>query len=178
MEYTGRTRQIDFWIADADSNAVPGLTLANFTVTFTRDGQPCSDSLTLTDRGSGAYSLIYTPSAVGRDVIQIDDNVNDLHYGDAEEICTNLETTSVTVTQDYGGSGALRPASLDLSSFTLYAFPSADWSLGNTDPSYSSGAYQLDSTGNWSLQLLPGAYNLVLVSASTTYVFKFNLVVA
>ena len=85
---------------------------------------------------------------------------------------------TVPVSQDYGASGALRPSYPNLSSFVLYAFLSSDWCVGNTDPAYARGAYQLDSTGDWLLNLLPGTYNLVLMNGSgTVIVYQFNLVI-
>ena len=85
---------------------------------------------------------------------------------------------TVPVSQDYGASGALRPSYPNLPSFVLYAFLSSDWCVGNTDPAYARGAYQLDSTVNWLLNLLPNTYNLVLMNGTgTVIVFQFNLVI-
>lgn len=154
---------IQFWIADVNSNPITDCTLASFTITFTRNGVTCTDPLTLVNNGGGSYCLEYTPSAAGCDVINIDDNVNDLHYCDIEVIDPTSDV--LTLTQDYGGSGALKVGIPKSATYTLYVYNSSDWATGNT-ATYMAIAYTaLDSSGNWltpSLYVVPGTYHIVI----------------
>lgn len=187
MGVVGQTRSIQFWIVDINSVPVTDCTLGSFVITFTRSGTACADPLTLVDAGAGVYFLRYTPSAPGTDSFVIDDNVHDLHYYDVEDITWASgggggggDGTSfiVTVNQDYGGAGKLRPTLVNLSTFTLYAFLDSDWSIGNSDPAFARGSYRLDSTGDWSLDLLPNVYDLVLMDhVETTVVFAVKTAV-
>jgi hypothetical protein len=181
MATVAQSRLIPFWIADINSQPISNYTLASLSIIFTRNGQSCSDALTLVNNGGGSYSLLYTPSALGTDQIKIDDSANDLHYCDIEVILPPAlpPSNAVMVTQDYGGTGALLPSVPNLSSYTLYAFLSSDWNVGNSDPSYAAGSYQLDDSGDWSLELLAGTYTLVLMDGTgTVIVFEPTVVVA
>jgi hypothetical protein len=181
MANVAQSRLVPFWIADINSQPISNYTLASLSITFTRNGQPCSDALVLVNNGGGSYALSYTPSGLGLDQINIDDSTNDLHYCDIEEILSPATPGSdaVMVTQDYGGTGVLLPSVPNRSSFTLYAFLSSDWNVGNSDPSYAAGSYQLDDSGDWSLELLAGTYTLVLMDGTgTVIVFEPTVVVA
>jgi hypothetical protein len=181
MATVGQSRLIQFWIADVASVPITTCTLSSFAISFTRDGAACADGLSLVNNGAGSYCLQYTPTAAGRDAVTIDDTVNDLYYCDIEPIVLvgSDGLDLVTVTQDYGGVGALLPSAPQLATFTLYAYFYSDWSVGNNDPSYALASYQLDSSGAWSLTLVPGTYTLVLTNnIGTTIVFQPRLVVA
>jgi len=168
----GQSRRIVFWITDANSRPVTGRTLSSFSITLLRNGSPCSDPLTLTDLGNGEYALQYTPSAAGTDDLQIDDNVIGLHFRDIEAVGVQGDAPVTLM-------GDLLPSYPNLAPSVLYAYFSSDWSTGNTNPSFAQGSYQLDSTGQWSLLLLPGVYDLILRDASgTTIVFQTNVEVA
>ena len=104
----GQIRLIQFWIASVTSVPVTTCTLASFTITFTRNGVTCTDPVTLVNVGGGSYQLQYTPSAAGRDVINIDDNVNDLHYCDIETISDEMGSDAILLTQNTPTANALR----------------------------------------------------------------------
>ena len=163
----GQTRLIEFWIADIDSVPVTTCTLDSFTITFTRDGVACTDPLSLVNNGAGSYCLSYTPSAAGRDIININDVTHDLHYCDIETISLSSDGSSTTVllTQNTPTANALQVTIADPSSYTLYVYNSSDWTGGNTDTFYALDSTQLDSSGNWlttPIYVIPGTYHIVI----------------
>ena len=165
----GQTRLIEFWIANVASVPVTTCTIASFAITFKRDGVTCTDPLSFVNNGGGSYCLSYTPSAAGRDIINIDDNVNDLHYCDIETISVTSDgggsSTVVSLTQDTPTSNALQVTVPNASSYTLYVYNSSDWTTGNTDTSQALDSTQLDSSGNWlttPIYVIPGTYHIVI----------------
>jgi hypothetical protein len=165
----GQSRLIEFWIANVSSVPITTYTLSNFTITFTRNGVACTDALALVNNGGGSYCLEYTPSIAGRDVINIDDNVNDLHYCDIEDITadggSDSTSTVLSITQNTGGANALQVTAASPMSYTLYVYNSSDWQTGNTDTSAAVGYTQLDSSGNWlttPIYLTSGTYHVII----------------
>ena len=161
----GQIRLIQFWIASVTSVPVTTCTLDSFTITFTRDGVACTDPLSLVNNGAGSYCLQYTPSAAGRDVINIDDAVNDLHYCDIETISADLSSDAILLTQNTPTANALKVTASSPSSYTLYVYNSSDWASGNTDTFYALDSTQLDSYGNWlttPIYVIPGTYHIVI----------------
>jgi hypothetical protein len=161
----GQIRLIQFWIASVTSVPVTTCTLASFTITFTRNGVTCTDPVTLVNVGGGSYQLQYTPSAAGRDVINIDDNVNDLHYCDIETISDEIGSDAILLTQNTPTANALRVTAANPTSYTLYVYNSSDWTSGNTGTFYALDSTQLDSSGNWlttPIYVIPGTYHIVI----------------
>ena len=167
MTSVGQPRLIQFWIRNVASVPITTCTLASFVITFAREGIACTDPLSLVNNGGGSYCLSYTPSAVGRDVIYIDDNVNDLHYCDIETISVSGDgsSTAVSLTQNTPTPNALQVTVPNASSYTLYVYNSSDWTGGNTDTFYALDSTQLDSSGNWlttPIYVIPGTYHIVI----------------
>lgn len=167
MATVGETRLIRFWIADVNSNPITTCTLANFAITFTRNGVACTDPLTLLNIGGGTYDLEYTPSAAGRDIIQIDDNTDDLHYTDIAVIEPGSDVVSLT--QNTPTTNALQVTVPNPSTYTLYVYDSSDWATGNTDTFDALAFTQINSSGNWltaTLYVIPGTYHIVIRNGS------------
>ena len=165
----GQIRLIQFWIADVASVPVTTCTLASFTIIFTRDGVACTDPVTLVNVGGGSYQLQYTPSAGGRDVINIDDEAHDLHYCDIETISADLSSSAVLLTQNTPTANALQVTAPNPSSYTLYVYNSSDWTSGNTDTFFALDSTQLDSSGNWLttfIYVVSGTYHIVIRDGS------------
>lgn len=185
MARVGRKRYIEFRLADISGVAVTTRALADLTVIFTRDDVVCTDSLTLVNKGDGRYILEYTPSAAGHDYLDIYDPGTDLRNIDAEDVddaTTFFDlTNNVSLTQDFGGTGALKPVITNPQLYTLYVFPSQAWQTGQTDQSNAVAATNLDSQGNWlttPLTVNHGTYHIVLVGSSgDTHVIRSFLTV-
>lgn len=163
MDTVGVSRIVQFWLADVHSVPVTTYTLANLSITFTRDHVACSDTLTLTHQGSGLYYLQYTPTAAGRDVIQIDDNTNDLHYTDVAVIDPGSDV--VAITQNTPTTDALKVTAANPADYTLYVYDSNDWVTGNSETYSALGSTQIDASGNWvssPIYLTPGTYHIVI----------------
>jgi len=183
---TGTERVIDFTIVDIDSNPVPGRTLAAWqtspsSLIFLRNMVACSDNLSLKDYGDGRYSIYYTPSTPGHDYVQIFDQPTGLTIIDTEDIvpadfATGGTFAMVTLNQNYGGTNNLQVSVADPTDYTLYIFRVEDWNQNQRSPSNAVGLSALDSNGNWltSVQVVPGYYNIVIQSSTTTQVLKYN----
>lgn len=183
MQRVGQPRSIYFRLADLNNTPVLGATLTSLAVTLVRDSAPANDPLSLIDKGDGSYLLEYAPSAPGQDTLTITDAANGLVYTDIETIFNDdgfygLPGTR-TLTQDYGGTDALRLSYPSLSGYTLYAFLSRVWIAGNQKTSHAAASTRLDGSGKWSLTVLPGTYHLVLANAQgNLQLFKMNLAVS
>jgi hypothetical protein len=165
MWLTGQIRLIQFWIASTAGVPITTCTLDSFTITFTRNGIICTDSLSLVNNGAGSYSLQYTPSTAGQDVITIDYSVNGLHYCDIGTISADFSSSAILLTQNIPTSNALMVTVPNPSSYTLYVYNSSDWASGNTDTFYALDSTQLDSYGNWlttPIYVIPGTYHIVI----------------
>jgi hypothetical protein len=170
MARVGRKRFIEFRLADITGAPVSTKVLTDLAVLFTRDDVTCTDGLTLVNKGNGLYILEYTPSAPGHDYIDIYDATDDLRNIDAEDVddvTTFFDiTTSIALTQDFGGTGVLKPVITNPQDYTLYVFPSQVWQTGQTDPVNSLAATGLDTLGNWltsPLSVNHGTYHIVLI---------------
>lgn len=180
----GTSRFVDLRIYNGAS-PVNGLTLANLTIYFTRNGHPCTDLIGLLPNGPGRYMVAYTPSAVGHDYVEVTYAPTGYVLMSSEDIvdlgAAFSNNNAVTITQNYGGTGALVPHVPNPASYTLYIFKSSDWVSGNTDTSQAFSSTALAANGNWidtSLVLLHDTYHFILRnSAGEVIVFKANLVI-
>lgn len=172
MARVGRTRYIYFRLAATDSSPVTGAQLADFTVLFLRNDQPCADGLVLTDKGSGLYLLTYTPSAPGTDYLVLYHAATDIRVEEIDD--TDDEASffgqgeTVTLTENYGTPGALKVVAQNPQDYTLYVFSSTDWQAGRTEPVYALGSAAVLATGNWdgSIVLLAGTYHVVATNGT------------
>src|SRR5208282_4413502 len=88
MGVVGQLRYVDFRVLDNSNVPVTSLSLSNFavnptppidyeysntqsTILFERDDVACLDALTLFNHLDGRYTLMYTPSAIGHDYVDI-----------------------------------------------------------------------------------------------------------
>jgi len=187
----GTTRYIDFRLADVNGNPIPGRTLAVWVVapnslTLLRNMQTCSDALSLQDYGNGMYTVSYTPSTPGHDLLVIYDHDTDIRVIDSEDIlpadfAIGSGASGITLTQDYGGTDALRATGLadDPTTYKLLVFTAADWIGNRRADANSLGITGLDAAGRWlmGIQVGPGIYNLVVRKPGQTYVIAYNLTV-
>jgi hypothetical protein len=190
-------RFFTFEILDINNVPVTTRALADFQITFLRNGAACSDALTFLNNGDGTYKLSYTPSGYGQDVITVYDATTDLRFTDIEDLYdfasgasgagptgpgSNVGSsgTACCLNQDFGGAGWLKPPVSDPTNYRMLVFSSSDW-LGNrrTD-AYSYGASGLDSAGNWSTAIYvpSGTYYVVAQKTGTSVVVAANLAVS
>jgi hypothetical protein len=180
MSTVGRLRFIEFRVVDVNSNPVTGLTLANFTVIFTRDNVACADALNLVDNGTGHYVLEYTPSVVGHDYIELYNVTNDVRPSDAEDIIdvagsSGLTPNTVNLTQDTGSIGRYKITFANPQTYSVYVFNSQDWQSGLTSSANALVGTTIDTFGNWvstPLVVLHGTYHIVAISSSTSIVLS------
>ena len=182
MGHLNQKRYIDFCIVDVDSNPVPNRTLADWTITFTRNSEPCPDPLSLHDYGDGRYTITYTPSAAGHDHVEIRDDVADCDIVDIEDIDDSEVGLSLPVTEfneNHGGLGQLRVTESNPSSWALYVYKTSDWATGQRTTADAVGSTLLDAQGNClhSVFVLPGTYNIVIRSVNTIKVIAYGLLV-
>lgn len=179
MGRVGKIRYIYFRVVDINENPVTGLTLANFTVYFTRDGVACADILTLTEPQTGRYLVTYTPSAPGFDFVELFNATQDLRIQDEEEIDTpetffDVGAFTVDLTQDYGFVGALKLGGVaSPNTYTVYLFKSQEWQTGNTAPTAAIAATTVDALGNWvtsPLTVPKDTYHVVAMNGSGSIV--------
>lgn len=167
MAVVGTTRYIPWRIVDINSNPVANRQLSALTVTFLRNAVACSDVLTLTYINNGLYFVKYTPSASGDDYLDIYDPVNGLRLTDEEVITSN--STTVSLTQNTGGTNALQVKLSNPQDYVLYVFPTAVWQSGQAQTSNAVSFTGLDPQGNWTVPVLsvaPGSYALVAMTSS------------
>jgi hypothetical protein len=177
MSYViGRTHYVDFRVVDLQSNPIAGLHLSDFVVVFTRDNVTTGETLTLTDLGGGRYSATYLPANAGFYYLELYHVASDIRVIDEQEIDAagsggsgGESSSSVSLSQDYGGIGALRPVFSNPQNYVLYIFRSQDWQNGHMDSSYAVTLTELDSSGNWlssPLLVIPGTYHVVCINSS------------
>lgn len=205
MGVIGQTRYCDFRVLDNSNNPVTNLLLSDFEINptevfpypeysntvnviiFERNDVPCLDALSLFNHMDGRYTLMYIPSAIGHDYVDIwvcpqqisapFGYLNGVRNLDEDEIASptaSLVSDSVALYQDYGFAGQLLITQvLDPSDYILYVFNSSDWSIGNTDPLYALGSTPLMSNGDWTNQVFigtPSTVHIVLIGAVNTVV--------
>lgn len=207
MGVVGQTRYCDFRVLDNSNNPVITLSLSDFEINpieidpypeysnytnviiFERNDVPCYDSLTLFNHEDGRYTLMYDPSAIGHDYVDIWVCPNQLGgpisylYGsraiNEDEIATpggggSFTSDSVGLDQNYGFSDQLLITQVpDPEDYTLYVYNSSDWIGGNTDPLYALGTTALDSSGNWINQVFiatPATIHIILINATNIVV--------
>lgn len=156
-------------------HSVAGLATIDFTVdVFTIDGVavdiPTSDSLEIVEVESGYYYGKYLPSKAGFYFIGLSNVANSLYVTDAEDI--EAADFAVNLTQDTGGTNALRPQPVSLAKkapgldeYLLMVFSSDDWDVGRTTNTYAIATTRLDVHGNWlsaPLVVSPGTYHIII----------------
>ena len=178
----GNTVYVDFRVVDTSSNPVAGLHLTDFTVVFRRNNAACADALTFLDLGSGEYSVTYTPSAKGHDYLELYNAANDLRVLYAEDIVDLSAVlgsgTVVSLTQDTGGSDALRVTSVtDPQNYQLQVYFSADWIAGRNAVPDAIGQSALDANGRWlsPVAVTTGTYHVIARKFRNVVVIKANL---
>jgi hypothetical protein len=172
MALVDQKRWLDFRVSDNDGNPVAGLHLTDFTVIFTRDNAPCADGLLLVDCTGGRYILTYTPSALGHDYVE-------LYYApttswplmDGEDIVDSSGSgggygavNTVVLTENYGGTGRLKPSLPNPGSLTLYVITSEDWQAGRQTASAARYWTAITSSGDWAtpeITVTPDTYHFV-----------------
>ncbi|MGC1582132.1 MAG: hypothetical protein WA766_11645 [Candidatus Acidiferrales bacterium] len=202
MGYVGTERYIISRVVDLSNAPVTGITLADFVVNptlpvpgitdeysdlvynliFERDTVACSDTLSWLDLQDGRYSLMYTPSAIGNDYIDIWYGPYGIRTIDNEVIQTaggNESSNVVSLNQNYQSSDKYLITVPNPQTYALYVYNSSDWVQGRQDTLYALGTTALDTSGNWinSIVVLdPGTYHIVIIS-TTTIVVAFPFVV-
>lgn len=171
---------------------VNGLTVLDFTVlVFTVDGvtvdTATSDSLDVIGVGSGFYYAKYLPSKAGFYYLALSNVAHGIKVADAEDI--EASEFVVNLTQDTGGTNALRPIAFKflsaggsipgLDEYLLMIFQSDDWKVGRTQNSFAVAMTRLDIHGNWltsPLVVSPGTYHVIIRNNfGVTRVIKSNL---
>jgi hypothetical protein len=168
MATVGNTRYIEFRVVDINNNPVTTLTLADFSVIFTRNNAACGDTLSLVNNGTGHYVLTYIPSAVGHDYVELYNVANDVRPSDAEDVQSGalVGTDTVGLTQDYGSVGRYKITFADPQTYSVYVFNSQDWQTGLTSPASALIGTTIDTFGNWistPLMVLHGTYHIVAI---------------
>src|SRR5271170_3823243 len=141
MGVVGQTRYCDFRVLDNNNNPVTSLALSDFEINpteispwpeysttvnviiFERNDTDCTDSLTLFNHNDGRYTLLYTPTAIGHDYVDIWvcplqisaplDYLNGVRAIDESEIATpgggggSFTSDSAQLNQDFGAPGQL-----------------------------------------------------------------------
>lgn len=182
MAQVSTKRFIPWRIADVNGNPVTGRQLSALQVIFLRDSVACSDALNLNEIQPGLYFLEYTPSAIGEDYIDIYDATNDERLVDDEVIVSAASEGGsgglnvVQLSQDTGGTGALKVTLSNPSTYTVYVFVSQDWQSGRCSATDAIAQTAINADGSWaepSLTVLPGTYHIVAMSASgAVYVMR------
>lgn len=160
------------------------LTVIVFTCNGTAVGSATRASLTLTEVGFGYYYASYTPKVAGKYVLALSSGaVKAIDVADIDDT-----EAAVNLTQNYGGTNALRPSlhgglqSYGIAAYVLFIFSSKDWDLGKTAASNAVGSTELDSNGNWktsTLTVVPGTYHVVIRhNSGINYVIQPYLVAA
>jgi hypothetical protein len=183
----GRTRYIDFYIADINDSPIIGRTLADWQaapnrLVLLRDTEACADALALKDYGDGRYSVSYQPSAPGHDYFELYDQAADFKLVDVDDIvpldwAVGGAVETFAVDHDFGGSGALRIPLAGPESYALYLYLAEDWERGFRDEADAAGRTALDAEGRWkqAVRVASGTYHIVLRKFRETQVFRLNL---
>lgn len=182
MGYVGRQRYIEIYLVTANGVPITNRVISAFNIYFTRNMVACTDALTMHEIGNGLYVLTYMPSTEGHDFLQVVDSVTNTRFTNTEEIydTASLFGTSavISLTQDTGGIGSLKPTAPDPTNWTLYIYNSSDWQNGNTSTASALGSSQLDSNNNWltsPIDVTHGTYHIVIrnLSGSVTVIRAF-----
>jgi hypothetical protein len=182
----GRTRYIDFAIADVNSNPVPGRTLAEWSASpnrliFLRNMVPCTDPLALHDYGDGRYTVSYSPTAAGHDFLQIYDQVTDIKITDVEDIVPADFAVGggpvFVLDENFGGAGKLKVTAANPDTYVLQVYASTSWEQGMRSDAYSVGTTVLRSDGTWahSISVPSGTYHVVITKFRNQQIIKAYL---
>lgn len=168
MAQVGKTRFIEFRIADLDGNPVTNRDLTALSIFLTRDSNTCNDTVTLVNWGNdGRYYATYIPTNTGHDYLEVYDSLYDLRVIDAEDIeISDLPNVGI-LTQDFGGTASLSITDPDPTRFTIYVFLADDWASGRTQITYSQAATAVNADGSWAfaLTVLHAIYTIVAIDA-------------
>jgi len=184
LAQVGTTRYIYFRLSDSDGNPVLLRVQANFAVIFTRNNQTCTDTLVISELGSGRYFAGYTPSAAGTDYVEIYDSGTDTRVEDVEEVLNPDTSGSSEITildENQGSPNALKVTQVSSpENYILYVFDSQDWQNGNQNVPYSLGQTGLNHNGTWQskIEVLPGTYHIVISNGTQTIVISPFLAVS
>lgn len=199
----GELRSIPFTCVDINSDPVTSLLLADFTINptlpsgwppvtfssntivFQRNGTPCTDTLSLVSNGDSTYVLNYTPSTVGNDYIGIyiaslGATTIGIPFVNQAIISTNVTGSAITyIDQDYPTTGALTVPGPNQSSYTVFVYTYANWSLGNTDTLYAINSTAINTDGSWVDQIgVPSSVMYTVVAISTNNTVVLNIAVS
>lgn len=183
MAFVGTQRYIYFYVLNG-STPITGLVKSSFSIIFTRNNSTSSDILSVTEIGSGRYWAGYIPSTTGTDYLEIDYATYSIKVINVEVIYSTSDYTGgssvVTINNNYPTSNALSVTERPHPNlYTLYIFMYSDWQIGNQSTSYAVGQTALNTDGSWvdSINVIPGAYTIVISNGSTTVVIAQNLTV-
>lgn len=175
----GIARNIDFSLADLNSNPVPGRTLAVWQAApnrliFLRNQVACEDPLSLTDYGDGRYTLSYQPSSPGHDYLQIYDSATDLRVTDVEDIVPAGFALGESSVYTLDGAGALRVTLPGAQDYTVQVYLSSDWEGGRRSDADSMGASLVHPDGSWvsAIRVPSGTYHIVASKTGSQQVIK------
>lgn len=167
----GRTHYIPFRVGTVAAPTA-GLNLTSFVVVFTRDNvniTAISQALAVVNNGLGRYCATYVPTDPGFYYLELYNVSSTTLITNSVEIDTALTAADVdnfvSLTQDFGGVGALKPNVPNVADYILSIFYSKDWQVGRTDSSYSVASTTLDAGGNWlstPLAVTHDTYHVVL----------------
>lgn len=179
----GRTRFIDFALADAASAPVPGRTLASWRASpshllFLRDMAACTDVLSLHDYGDGRYTVSYSPSAPGHDFLQVYDQPTDIQVTDIEDIVPAdfaVGGGSVfALDENFGSPGQLLVTLPSPGTYLLQVYASSSWEQGLRSDAYAVGVSPVNADGTWqrAISVPSGVYHIVAVKFRSQHIVK------
>jgi len=181
-------RSFTIKIVDASDNPVTTRVLADLEVLFRRNSANCSDALTFLNNGDGTYTISYTPSGYGQDVISVYDAPTDLRFTDVEDIynfaaggtnSTGSGGAAYCLNQNFGGAGKLLPPVSDPADYRMLVFASSDWAVNRRSDAYSFGTSAVDAAGAWvtGIYVPAGIYHVVAQKSGTFVIVAANLAV-
>lgn len=172
------TRFFTVRIVNTADSPVTTRVLADFQISFQRNGASCQDPLTFLNNGDGTYRFSYTPSGFGQDVLAVYDPPTDLRFVNVEDVY-NFGTGGAIycLNQDFGGSGRLRATVASPAGYRMLVFGSADWAANRRSDAYSYGASGLDAEGNWltDIYVPGGTYHVIAQKSGSFTVVAANL---
>jgi hypothetical protein len=195
MGYVGQTRYIDFRVLNG-STPVTNITLGSFvinpspasteetdeysptqnTIIFERNSAPCSDVISFHNFSDGRYAIMYTPSSMGHDYVDIwvaAESYRRIDEDDIESPSATAASNVAVLNQDYGSPGQYRVTLPKPNLYSLYVFLSSDWTLGKTKSYNALGNTPVMTNGDWvnSINVVtPNTVHIVLVNGNITVV--------
>ena len=172
-------RFVNILIVDINDNPVTDRVVADWAITFLRDGQSCLDPLSFENLGSGNYKVSYTPSSSGQDELDIYDAAADLHFSDIEDIynvASGAGSGVFVLDHNFGGTDKLRVLLDGPAAYRLLLFASSDWDANRRAQANALGSSALDPYGRWinPIRVVLGTYHVVATkSNSFSVVFPY-----